>query len=63
MFDSYRISSKSYGDKMTSNLVVMSRKTSEEGELKCIVHNKLGSHTSKLTIKIIGRRYFSNSPL
>ena len=63
MFDSYRISSKSFGDKMTSNLVVMSRKTSEEGELKCIVHNKLGSHTSKLTIKIIGRRYFSNSLL
>ena len=55
MFESYHLCSDSNGDKMTSSLIVIAKKTSEEGELKCIVRNNLGSYVSMLTVKIIGR--------
>ena len=57
MFYAYEVTSNTYKNKVTSNLVVMSRKSPDNGELKCIVENNLGSDTSTLRIQIKGETF------
>ena len=56
-FDSYRVSSMSYGNRLISTLNIMSRKPFGEGVLKCFVKNKLGSDISKRLVRIRGELF------
>ena len=59
-FDSYRVTSRTHGNRLVSNLYIMSKKESRgKKKLECLVANWLGSDSAHKKIHIKGtKNYF-----